>query len=65
MLEVAFVRAVAEGLVAGKPAAADADAFAAAEAVGIALGIDKFDIALYAQGSVAEYSEFSSHVLVH
>ena len=61
---MAFVRAVAERFVAGETAAADADALAAAEAVGVALRANEFDVAFYAKRAVAEYSEFSSHELV-
>ena len=53
MLEVAFVRAVAKRFVTGKTAAADADSFAAAEAVGIALSVNKFDFALYPERAIA------------
>ena len=59
MLEVAFVRAVAEGLLLGEAAAADADALAAAEAVGLALGIHELDVfALYAEGAIGKDGEF-------
>jgi len=53
---MAFVRAIAEGLLGAQPAAADADALATAEAVGLALGIDEFKIfALHAERAVGEY----------
>jgi hypothetical protein len=62
MLEVAFVRPVAEGFLVGKAAAADADSLPATQAVGLALRVNKFDIsALYAEGAIAEDGEFRSH----
>ncbi len=49
VLEMPLVRAVAERLLGAQPAAADAYALAAAEAVGVALGINELDIlAFYA-----------------
>jgi hypothetical protein len=55
VLEVPFVRAIAEGLLLAQAAATDADALAATEAVGVALRIHKLNIfAFYAQRAVGE-----------
>ena len=63
VLEVAFVGAVAERLLVGEAAAADADALAAAQAVGLALGVHDFEIlALHAEGAIGENGEFGGHV---
>jgi hypothetical protein len=59
---MALVRAVAEGLLGAEAAAADADALAAAEAVGLALGIYEFKVvALYAERAIGEYGKFGRH----
>jgi len=45
-----FMRAIAKGFLSAQPAAADADALAPAEAVGLALGVYDFKIfALHAE----------------
>ena len=62
VFEVAFVRAIAEGLLSAQAAAADADALAAAEAVGLALGIYELKIvALHAERAIGEYGKFGRH----
>ena len=63
MLEVASVGAITKRLLGAEPAAADAEPGAAAEAVGLALSIDHFDIvALHAEGAIGENREFDGHV---
>ena len=60
---MSFVRAIAKGFLVGEAAAADAEALAAAQAVGLALSIDNFEIlALYAEGAIGKYGEFSRHL---
>jgi hypothetical protein len=62
VLEVPLVRAVAEGLLGAEAAAANADALAAAEAVGLAFGVYEFKIfALHAERAIGEYGEFGRH----
>jgi hypothetical protein len=52
-----FVRAIAERLLSAQAAAADADTLAAAEAVGLALGVYEFKIfALYTKRAIRKYS---------
>lgn len=64
VLEVTFVRAVAEGLLGAEAAAADANALPAAEAVGLAFRVHEFKIfALYAERAIGKYSKFSRHFL--
>ncbi len=63
VLKMTLVRAVAEGLLGAQPAAADADALAAAEAIGIALGINELNIfAFHAERAIGKDGEFSGHV---
>jgi len=62
VLEVPLVRAVAEGLLGAQAAAADADALAAAKAVGLAFCVHKFKIfALHAERAIGENSKFGRH----
>ena len=62
MLEMAFMRPVAERFLVGKAAAADADSFPATKAVRLPLGVNQFNVsALHAEGAVAKYCEFRSH----
>jgi hypothetical protein len=63
VLEVAFVRAVTEGLVVGEPAAADAHPFAPTQAIRLPVGVNDFEIPFDAKGAIAENSEFGSHVV--
>jgi hypothetical protein len=61
---MSFVGAIAERLVGREATAADADSLASAEAVGLSLGVYKFEIgALYAEGAVAENGEFGGHIV--
>jgi hypothetical protein len=56
VLKVPFVRAIAERLLGAQAATADADALTTAEAVGLALCVNKFDIlALYAERAIRKY----------
>jgi hypothetical protein len=62
VLKMAFVRAVAKRLLLREAAAADADALAAAQAVGLAFGVNYFDVfALYAEGAIGKNGDFGGH----
>ena len=64
VLEVPFVRAIAERLLGAQPAAADADTLPAAEAIRLALSINQLKIvALYAERAIGKYCKFGSHVV--
>jgi hypothetical protein len=62
VLEVAFVRAIAEGLLGAQAAAADADALAATQAIRLALSVYEFEVvAFHAERAIGENSKFGSH----
>ena len=62
METLAGVAAVAEGLVFGEAAAAEANGFAAAQPKRFAFGVDDGHIAFDAQRAVIEYGDFYRHL---
>jgi hypothetical protein len=57
VLKMTLVRAIAEGFIFGKSAAANAHHGAAVEAVGLALGIHDFELAFHAERAIVVDSQ--------